>query len=117
MRWFKFLLLTILFLAAVLFSMLNMDPVTLRFGLYPVQEQTWLEIPEIPLFLVILLSILVGILIGGSADFYRHFQLNRTLRQNQKTIERLEKEVQSLRSASLDTTPSQEWSNQDLERR
>jgi uncharacterized integral membrane protein len=91
MRWFKFLLLTILFLAAVLFSMLNMGPVTLRFGLYPLQEQTWFETPEIPLFLAILLSVLVGILIGGSVDFYRHFQLNRTLRQNQKTIERLEK--------------------------
>ena len=105
MNWLRFLLLAILFLAAILFSMMNMDPVTLRFGLYPLQEQTWLEIPRIPLFLAILLSILLGIIIGGSADFYQRFQLKRTLRQNQKTIERLEKEIESLRTSSLDTPP------------
>jgi uncharacterized integral membrane protein len=116
MKWFKFFLLAILFLAAVLFSMRNMDPVTLRFGLYPLEEQTWFETPEIPLFLAILLSILVGILIGGSADFYRRLQLNRTLRQNQKTIERLEKEIQSFRSSGVDAA-SREWSNQDTEQR
>ncbi len=116
MRWFKFLLLAILFLVAVLFSMLNMDPVTLRFGLYPLHGQTWFEVPEIPVFLVILLSILLGIIIGGSADFYQRFQLNRTLRQNQKTIERLEKEIQSLRTSSLDTS-SREWSNSEVEKR
>jgi hypothetical protein len=93
-----------------------MGPVTLRFGLYPLQEQTWFETPEIPLFLAILLSVLVGILIGGSVDFYRHFQLNRTLRQNQKTIERLEKEIQSLRVPSSET-PSREWSNPEVEKK
>ena len=50
MKWFKFLFWAILFLAAVLFSMLNMDPVTLRFGLYPLQEQVWFEVPEIRCF-------------------------------------------------------------------
>ena len=116
MKWLKFLLLTILFLAAVLFSMRNMDPVTLRFGLLPLQEQTWFETPEIPLFLAILLSIFLGILIGGSADIYHRLQLKRTLRQNQRTIERLEKEIQSLRSTTQNI-PSQEWSNQDVERK
>ena len=116
MKWFKFLFWAILFLAAVLFSMLNMDPVTLRFGLYPLQEQVWFEVPEIPLFLAILLSILLGIFIGGSADFYQRFRLKRTLRQNQRTIERLEKEIQSLRSPSSDM-PSREWSNPEMEKR
>jgi uncharacterized integral membrane protein len=116
MKWFKFLFLAILFLAAVLFSMLNMDPVTLRFGLYPLREQAWFEAPEIPLFLAILLAILLGIFIGGSADFYQRFQLKRTLRQNQKTIERLEKEIHSLRGPSSET-PSREWSNPEVEKR
>ena len=101
MKWLKFLFLAILFLAAILFSMFNMDPVTLRFGWYPLQDQTWFEVPEIPLFLAILLSILLGIVIGGGADFYRRFQLKRMLRQNQKTIERLEKEIQSLRTSGM----------------
>jgi uncharacterized integral membrane protein len=107
MKGFKLLLLAVLFLAAVLFSMMNMDPVRLRFGLYPLQEHTWFETPEIPLFLAILMSILIGVVIGGSADFYQRFRLKRIIRQNQKTIERLEKEIQSLRTSSLDT-PSRE---------
>jgi hypothetical protein len=41
-------------------------------------------------------------LIGGLGDFYRRVQLKRTLRQSQKAIERLEKEIQSLRGSGLD---------------
>jgi hypothetical protein len=52
--------------------------------------------------LVILCSIFLGILIGGIGDLYRHFRLKRTLRQNQKTIEGLEKEIQYLRGPGLD---------------
>ena len=101
MKWFKFLFLAILFLAAIVFSMYNMDPVTLRIGWYPLENQTWFEAPPIPLFLAILLSVLLGIVIGGGADFYRRFQLKRMLRQNQKTIEKLEKEIQSLRTSGM----------------
>ena len=79
----------------ILFSFQNRDEVVLRFGLYPLQNYLW-EIPKIPLFLVILCSIFLGVLIGGLGDLYRHFQLKKTLRQNQRMIERLEKEIQSL---------------------
>jgi hypothetical protein len=44
-------------------------------------------------------------LIGSIGDLYRHFQLKKTLRQNQKMIERLEREIQSLSLGSLDRTP------------
>jgi hypothetical protein len=68
------------------------------------ENYQWVEIPptHLPLFLVILCSIFLGILIGGTGDLYRRFQLKRALRQNQKTIERLEREVQSLRGPGLD---------------
>jgi hypothetical protein len=57
---------------------------------------------------VILSSIFLGVLIGGLGDLYRHFQLKRTLRQNQRMIERLEKEIQSLSNLRLDKSPSLE---------
>jgi hypothetical protein len=41
-------------------------------------------------------------LIGGVGDLYRRFQLKKIIRQNQKTIERLEREIQSLRGPILD---------------
>ena len=112
MRWIKTLLLMLVFLICFLFCIQNKDPVTLRFVLLPtevtnamsMENYQWFEIPKIPLplFLVILCFIFLGILIGGIGDLYRRFQLKRTLRQNLKTIERLEREIQSLRGPDLD---------------
>jgi uncharacterized integral membrane protein len=94
----------IVFFIFLLFCIQNQDPVTLRFVLFPMENYRWFEIPKVPLplFLVILCSIFLGILIGGIGDLYRHFRLKRTLRQNQKTIEGLEKEIQYLRGPGLD---------------
>jgi uncharacterized integral membrane protein len=94
----------LVFLIFLLFCIQNQDPVTLRFVLLPIENYQWFEIPKVPLplFLVILCFFFLGILIGGIGDLYRRFQLKKTLRQNQKTIEKLEREVQSLRGQSLD---------------
>jgi uncharacterized integral membrane protein len=102
--WVKTLLWMLVFFIFLLFCIQNQDPVTLRFVLFPMENYQWFEIPKVPLplFLVILCSIFLGILIGGIGDFYRRFQLKKALRQKQKTIERLEREVQSLRGPGLD---------------
>jgi uncharacterized integral membrane protein len=94
----------LIFSVFLVFSIQNQDPVTLRFVLLPMENYQWFEIPKVPLplFLVILCSIFLGILIGGVGDLYRRFQLKKSLRQNQKTIERLEREIQSLRGPGLD---------------
>ncbi len=104
MRWIKTLLLMLVFLVLLLFCFQNRDPVTLRFVLFPIENYQWFEIPKVPLplFLVILCSFFLGILIGGIGDLYRRFQLKKGLRQNQKTIEKLEREVQSLRGTGSD---------------
>ena len=73
----------------------------LQFGLYPIRSEQWVAISGVPLFLPILLSLFIGILIGGLGDLYSRFQLKRNLRQNQKTIERLEQEIHALRQLSL----------------
>ncbi len=107
MRWVKTLLLMLVFLILLLFCIQNLDPVTLHFVLFPkeiIENYQLFEIPKVPLplFLVILCSFFLGILIGGIGDLYRRVQLKRTLRQNLKTIERLEREIQSLRGPGLD---------------
>lgn len=101
MKWVRTLVWMILFVFAILFSIQNREEVTLRFGLYPFRETLWLELFSVPLFLVILCSIFFGLLVGGLSDFYRRLQLRRMVRQNQKTIEKLEKEIQSIRSSSI----------------
>jgi len=102
----------VVFLCVILFSMQNKDEVILRFGLYPLQNRLW-EIPRIPLFLVILCSVFIGVLMGGLSDLYRHFQLKRTLRQNQRMIERLEKEIESLSGSKFEKSPPLQEKNYD----
>ena len=72
--------------------------VVLRF-VFPWESYEWFVVPKVPLplFLVILCSIFLGVLIGGVGDIYQRFQLKKTLRQNQKKMEALEREIQSLR--------------------
>jgi uncharacterized integral membrane protein len=104
MRWVKTFLGMLVIAIVILFCFQNQEPVTLRLLFIPIENYHWFEIPVVPLplFLVVLCSIFLGILIGGVGDIYRRFQLKKMLRQNQKTIERLEKEIQSLRGPGLD---------------
>ena len=99
MKWIRTLLWMAAFFFAIHFSLQNRDEVTLR---YSVQSIQWFQISRVPLFLVILCSIFLGVLMGGVADLYRYFKLKRTLRENQRTVERLEQEVRSLRPSGND---------------
>ncbi len=102
MRWIKTILWMAAFLFAILFSFQNREEVILRLGFFPVWSHQW-ESPRVPLFLVILCSIFLGVFIGGIGDLYRRVQLKKTLRQNEKTIERLEREIQSSRIRNGDS--------------
>lgn len=101
MKWAKTVFWMVVFIFVILFSIQNKDEVMLRFTLYPIKDFQW-ELPKVPLFLVILCSVFLGVLIGGVGDFYRRFRLKKSLHQNQKTIEKLEREIQSLRSSDMD---------------
>lgn len=105
MKWVKTLLIMIIFILVILFSLQNREEVGLRFGLYPIQDRFW-EVPKLPLFLIILCSIFLGVLIGGIGDLYQRFQLKKSLRQNEKMIERLSREVETLRSSGIEQPPS-----------
>lgn len=101
MKWVKTLLIMILLSLAILFSFQNQDEVSLRFNLYPIKDYYW-ESPKLPLILFILCSVFLGVLIGGITNFYQRYQLKKALRQNEKMIERLSREVESLRSSGMD---------------
>ncbi len=94
MRWVKTLLWMMAFFFAIHFSIQNREEISIHYSILNIQ---WFEVPKVPLFLVILCSVFLGVMIGGIGDFYGRFQLKRTLRQNQKMIEKLEQEIQSLR--------------------
>jgi uncharacterized integral membrane protein len=102
MRWVKTLLWMIVFLCIILFFTQNKDEVALRFSLYPILNSPWFEVPKIPLFFVIICSVLLGVLIGVVGDLYSRLQLKKALRQNRKMIDKLEQEIQSLRYPELE---------------
>jgi uncharacterized integral membrane protein len=102
MRWIRTVLWMAAFLFAILFSFQNREEVILRLSFFPVWSHEW-ESPRVPLFLVILCSIFLGVFIGGIGDLYRRVQLKKTLRQNEKTIERLEREIESSRIRHVDS--------------
>ncbi len=104
MKYVKALFWMAAFFFAIHFSMQNREEVTLR---YAFQNRQWFQIPEVPLFLVILCSIFFGVMLGGIGDLYKRLQLRRTLRQNQKTIERLEQEIRCLRGLDAGLTSFQ----------
>jgi len=99
MKWMKTLLWMMVFFFAFHFSIQNRDEVSIR---YTIQNFQWFEVVKVPLFLVILCSVFLGVLIGGVGDLYSRFQLKRTLRQNKKMVERLEREIESLRGPGLE---------------
>ncbi len=99
MKWMKTLLWMMAFFFAIHFSIQNRDEVSIR---YTIQNFQWFEVVKVPLFLVILCSVFLGVLIGGVGDLYSRFQLKRTLRQNKKMVERLEREIESLRGPGLE---------------
>ena len=104
--WVKNIFLMVILIVCIFFFLQNTDQVSIRFGLSPFKEVQFFEISQVPLFLVVLCSIILGILMGGLGDLYRRFQLSRSLRRKQKTIERLEKEIQSLRGPDLGESSS-----------
>jgi uncharacterized integral membrane protein len=91
----------IIFILVILFSLQNKDEVVLRFGLYPIQDDVW-ELPQLPLFLIILCSVFVGVLIGGIGDLYQRFKLKKALRQNEKMIQKLSGEIEALRTSGAE---------------
>ncbi len=95
MKYLKVLFWMAAFFFAIHFSMQNREEVTLRYAL---QNKEWFQVSQVPLFLVILCSIFFGVMMGGIGDLYKRLQLRKALRQSQKALEKLEKEVHSLQS-------------------
>lgn len=95
MRWAILWMAVILF--TVHFSLQNSEVLALKLSFrYSVLNYQLFEVSEVPLLFVIVCSISLGVLVGGVWDFYRRIQFKKALRQKEKTIEELGKEIQSV---------------------
>lgn len=86
----KTIFLTLLFILGITFAMENTGWVVLRyyFGL---------ETPPIPIFLLVLFSVLLGVFLAGVGFIVDEWFLRKTLREKEREIASLEKELQPYR--------------------
>ncbi len=100
LRWFKYLILGAIMLAIVLVALANRDSVTLEllpaplFALFPVSV-------KLPLFVVILLAVLSGLLIGYVLEWLREAKHRRRASEKAREASRLEREVSQLKKTTM----------------
>jgi len=103
MKWVRTFLWMAVFFFTIHFSIQNREELVLR---YSIRNYQVFDVSGVPLFVVILCSVFVGVFIGGIWDLYRRVQLKKSVRQNLKTIERLEMEIESTRRRDADQPSS-----------
>lgn len=86
----KTIFLTLLFILGITFAMENTGWVVLRyyFGL---------ETPPIPIFLLVLFSVLLGVFLVGVGFIIDEWSLRKALREKEREIASLERELQPYR--------------------
>ena len=94
MKIVKTLVLTILFIFAITFAMENNERALIY---YPFN---FFEPVTIPVFLIVMVSILIGILLVGFIGIFERIRLKVKLKKQAKRIEVLEEELSHLRSLS-----------------
>lgn len=90
MRYLSWIITLPLLALAVVFVIFNRDPVSLELWPFGIRL-------EAPLFLIVLVSALFGLLIGGIAAWMSGGSLRRRARHAQSRADELEREVSRLR--------------------
>jgi uncharacterized integral membrane protein len=99
MRTLKLLALGLILLAIVVLSLANREVVTLHLLPEGMSRVMPLSIP-LPQFVVILLSIVVGVVIGYLLEWLREHKHRRRASQKSREAARLNREVERLRKES-----------------
>lgn len=99
MRYIRYLFLAVIGLCLVTVALANRDMVTLR--LLPEELAAPFGLTgslNLPLFLVIFLGIVAGLLIGFVWEWMREFKYRNDLSRKGKEVHRLEREVKALKA-------------------
>ena len=94
MRLLKTVFITLFFILAITFAIKNQESISIQY--YFVNE-VW----AMPLFLLVFISVLLGILVAGFGGVFSGFILKHEIKRQQKTILELENELNSLRNLPI----------------
>ncbi len=93
MKLIKTLVVAIFFIVAITFALQNQQPITLRYyGLIPAFS--------VPLFLLVFVSILIGILIAGFGDIFVRYALRMRSYKCEKELRRVKEKLASMQKES-----------------
>ncbi|MFQ5917323.1 MAG: lipopolysaccharide assembly protein LapA domain-containing protein [Candidatus Binatia bacterium] len=84
----KAIFITLLFILGITFSMENTEPLVLRYFGY--------ETSPINLYLLVLISVLLGVLLAGIGFIIDQWSLKKVVRQRGREIEALEREIREI---------------------
>ncbi|MEM7438311.1 MAG: LapA family protein [Pseudomonadota bacterium] len=105
MKYIKYLFLAIIGLVLMVFALANRGAVTLR--LMPEELASVLDMSasiSLPLFVVMFLGIVAGLLIGFVWEWLREFSQRRELARKEREVHRLEREVRVLKAKTGEDT-------------
>jgi uncharacterized integral membrane protein len=87
--------------AAILlvFALANRTPVTLSLDPFSPGDPAFSV--DLPLFLIIILAVMVGVVVGSVADWISHRRFRREARHNRNEVRRLEQEAADLRRTRI----------------
>ena len=85
----------------IVLALANRTPVTL--SLDPFTPENSAYSIQLPLFLVILLALMIGVVVGGFVDWLRQGRYRREARHGRSELRRLEQETADLRRATANS--------------
>lgn len=94
MKFVKNIFIALLFLVAITFSLKNNETVSIKYY-FPVEPL------ELPLYLLVFVSVILGILIGGIEGVIGKIRAGNTIRRLKKELNSKEKELTSLRNLPI----------------
>ena len=105
MSYLKAIVISLVVALAIIFMVQNIDPLShplsIRLNLFFIQFET----TPYATYMVILLAFFVGLLAASLLGLMERFRLRKAIRQQRKEVERLNKELSSLRNMPLTGEP------------
>lgn len=97
MKFLKSIATALLFLLAITFSLKNNEMVAIKYYFQ-------LESLDLPLYLLVFFSVILGIFIGGMEGVVERIKSGNVIRKLKKEMKKMEKELTSLRNLPLTET-------------
>jgi uncharacterized integral membrane protein len=103
-KFFTALILIPLGLIFVVFAVANRHPVTVSFDPFGSRDSAF-DLPPVPLFVIIITALILGVLAGGSATWFRQRRWRRAARRHEADAREARAQLADLRAGATTLRP------------